>query len=287
MARVSTTPSSERFTAEGGTLTNEVPHEGEQASYASELATCTDTNPDVLIAISYPESGSVFLRELVEAGDPPTMILSDGLRSEDIFGELGWEFFAGMIGTSAGAAESEESTAFVTAYEEAYGDLPSHPYLREVYDAVFLIAAAAQAAGANDPASISAELQAVASAPGTEFSGGVEGWQAAVAALEDGQDIDYVGASGPVDLDDNGDVARGRHHDLAGRGGGDRRRRDARHRPHRRRRGHADRRRSGGNARRVALVREPVGAHLPWQPVVQCAIRKPFQIWNGFLLSCT
>lgn len=199
----------DRFTAEGGTITAQVPHEQEQASYASELATCTADSPDVLVAIGYPESGGVFLRELLEAGDAPALLLSDGLRSEDLFAELGWESFAGTVGTSAGAAESDESTAYVSAYEEAYGEMASVPYLREVYDAVYLIAAAAQAAGANDAASVIAGLQAVASAPGTSFAGGVEGWQAAVAALEAGEDVDYVGASGPVDLDDNGDVAKG------------------------------------------------------------------------------
>ncbi|MDQ3695966.1 MAG: ABC transporter substrate-binding protein [Chloroflexota bacterium] len=199
----------ERFTAEGGEVTEQVPHEQEQASYASELATCTADSPDVMIAIGYPESGGVFLRELIEAGDPPALLLSDGLLSEDLFAELGWESFAGTIGTAPGGAESAASTAYSEAYNEAYGEAQAVPYLREVYDAVFLIAAAAQAAGANDAASILGELQAVASAPGTVFTGGVEGWQAATAALAAGEDVDYEGASGPVDLDENGDVVLG------------------------------------------------------------------------------
>lgn len=199
----------ERFTAEGGTVTAQIPHEQEQASYASELSACTADGPDVLIGIGYPESAGVFLRELIEAGDPPALLMSDGLRSEDLFAELGWDAFAGTVGTSAGAAESEASTAFISAYEEAYGEMASVPYLREVYDAVYLIAAAAQAGGSNDSASILAGLQEVASAPGTVFTGGVEGWQAAVEALAAGDDIDYEGASGPVDLDANGDVSRG------------------------------------------------------------------------------
>ena len=199
----------ERFTAEGGEVTAQVPHEQEQASYASELATCTADNPDVMIAIGYPESGGVFLRELIEAGDPPALLLSDGLLSEDLFAELGWESFAGTIGTAAGGAESEASTAYTDAYTDAYGEAQAVPYLREVYDAVFLIAAAAQAAGANDAASILGELQAVASAPGTVLAGGVEGWQAATEALAAGEDVDYEGASGPVDLDENGDVVLG------------------------------------------------------------------------------
>jgi branched-chain amino acid transport system substrate-binding protein len=199
----------ERFTAEGGEVLAQVPHEQEQASYASELATCTADEPDVFIGISYPESGGVFLRELLEAGDPPALILSDGLLSEDLFAELGFEAFAGTIGTAPGGAESEASASYTEAYNEAYGEAQAVPYLREVYDAVYLIAAAAQAAGANDAASILGELQAVSSAPGTTFIGGAEGWQTAVEALAAGEDVDYQGASGPVDLDENGDVALG------------------------------------------------------------------------------
>ena len=198
-----------QFTAEGGTITAQVPHEQEQASYASELSACTAESPDVMVAIGYPESAGVFLRELFEAGNPPALILSDGIRSEDLFAELGWDSFQGVLGTSAGAAESEASAGFLEAFEAAYGAPPAHPYLREVYDAVYLIAAAAQAAGSNDRAAIVEGLQAVASAPGTEFIGGTEGWTGASEALGAGEDVDYVGASGPVDLDDAGDIVRG------------------------------------------------------------------------------
>ena len=96
-----------RFTAQGGTVTAQVPHEQEQASYASEMAQCTEGDPEVLIAIAYPESGRVFLRELVEGGDAPSVIFSDGLKSPDMFADLGWDVFEGSYGTAAGLAETE------------------------------------------------------------------------------------------------------------------------------------------------------------------------------------
>ena len=38
---------------------------------------------------------------------------------------------------------------------------------------------------------------------------GQEGWQAAVEAIDAGEDINYEGAAGSVDLDENGDVSKG------------------------------------------------------------------------------
>lgn len=198
----------ERFTANGGRVTAEVPHEQEQASYASELAACTEGGPDVLVGISYPESGGVYLRELVESGQVPGLILSDGLRSDTMFEELGWEAFEGVLGTSPGTGETGASAAFQSAFEAAYGELPPRPYLREVYDAIYLIALAAQAAGSNEPAAIRDALRDV-SAGGTAVTPGAEGFAAAVAAIGAGEDVNYEGASGPVDLDANGDVAKG------------------------------------------------------------------------------
>jgi ABC-type branched-subunit amino acid transport system substrate-binding protein len=198
-----------RFTELGGTVLAQVPHEQEQASYASELATCTEGGPDVLIAIAYPESGRIFLRELVEAGDPPAIIFSDGLKSPDLFEELGWDVFEGSMGTSAGSPATDTASAFEEAWQAAYGELPAYPYLRETYDAIYLIALAAEQADSVDAAAIRDALRDVASDPGTAVSPGTEGWQAAAEAITAGDELNYEGAIGPVDLDENGDVSKG------------------------------------------------------------------------------
>ena len=199
----------QQFTAEGGTVTAQVPHEQEQASYASEIASCTEGDPDVLIAAAYPESGRVFLRELAESGDAPAVIFSDGLKSPEMFAELGWEVFEGNYGTAAGLFESEATAAFDQAWEDAYGEMPAVPYLREINDAIYLIALAAEQVDSNDPTAIRDALREVANAPGTVVGPGQEGWQAAVASIDAGEDVNYEGAAGSVDLDENGDVSKG------------------------------------------------------------------------------
>jgi ABC-type branched-subunit amino acid transport system substrate-binding protein len=199
----------QRFTASGGTITTQVPHEQEQASYASELAQCIEGDPEVLIAIAYPESGRVFLRELVEGGDVPNVIFSDGLKSPEMFADLGWDVFEGSYGTTAGLPESEATAVFDQAFEEAYGDIPAVPYLREINDAIYLIALAAEQTGSNDSTAIRDALREVANAPGTVVGPGQEGWRAAVASIAAGEDVNYEGAAGSVDLDENGDVLKG------------------------------------------------------------------------------
>ena len=199
----------QRFTAEGGTITAQVPHEQEQASYASEIASCTEGDPDVLIAAAYPESGRVFLRELAESGDAPAVIFSDGLKSPEMFADLGWQVFEGNYGTAAGLFESEATAAFDQAWEDAYGEIPAVPYLREINDAIYLIALAAEQVDSNDPTAIRDALREVANEPGTVVGPGQEGWQAAVEAIAAGEDVNYEGAAGSVDLDENGDVSKG------------------------------------------------------------------------------
>jgi ABC-type branched-subunit amino acid transport system substrate-binding protein len=198
-----------RFTAQGGTVTAQVPTEQAQASYASELAACTEGDPDVLVAPAYPESGRVFLRELVESGDHPPVIFSDGLKSPDMFEELGWDVFEGSYGTAAGKLETGAGAEFDQAYRDAYGDLPAVPYLREINDAIYLIALAAEKAGSTDPTAMRDALREVANDPGTVVGPGPEGWRAAVESIRAGEDVNYEGAAGSVDLDDHGDVLQG------------------------------------------------------------------------------
>src|SRR5215217_8731175 len=199
----------DRFTAQGGTITAQVPVEQEQASYASELAQCTEGDPDVMIAVAYPESGRVFLRELIEGGNAPSLIFSDGLQAPDMFAELGWNVFEGSYGTAAGAPETDAAEVFNQAWQEAYGDMPAVPYLREINDAIYLIALAAEKAGSNDSTAIRDALRDVANEPGTVVGPGQAGWQAAVKAIAAGEDVNYEGAAGSVDLDENGDVSKG------------------------------------------------------------------------------
>jgi ABC-type branched-subunit amino acid transport system substrate-binding protein len=186
-----------------------VPHEGLQGTYATELEQCTEGSPDVMVSAAYPESAGIYLREALEAGSVENYLFSDGTRSPDMFAELGWEALVGMGGTSAGNTETEAGAEFDVAFEEHFGSSPSLPYLRESYDAMYLIALASELSDSVDPAAMRDVLRDISNAPGEVVSPGVEGWQAALELIEAGEEIDYEGAAGSLGLDENGDVLQG------------------------------------------------------------------------------
>ncbi len=200
----------EEFEAAGFTVPAQVPHEEELTTYASELDTCVAEGPDALVAIAYPESAGVFLREAVERGNVDTFLFVDGTKSGDMFAELGWpDALDGMKGTAPGFLSVSAGTAFDERFAAEYGETPALPFLRETYDAVYLIALAAEAAGSTDPTAIRDALRDVAGPEGEIVEPGPEGYAAALALIADGEDINYEGAAGPVDFDDVGDVLVG------------------------------------------------------------------------------
>ena len=191
----------------GGTVNAAVPHEEAQVTYASELAECEGA--DALAAMAYPESAGIFLREAVEGDLFENYVFGDGTKSTDMFDELGWAVFDGARGTAPAALPSDADSSFEERYEAVYGDFPQLPFIKEAYDAVYVIALAAEAAGSTDRTAIRDELRNVANAPGTVIDPGPEGFAAAKTALAAGEDINYEGVTGPLEFDSAGDPAVG------------------------------------------------------------------------------
>ena len=198
------------FQANGGTVTAMVSHEQEQASYRSELSRCAQGNPDALAAISYPESARVYLREALESGSFRNFLFVDGTKSQPMFNDLGVQNFEGMYGTAPGALDSAAGRAFDQAYRSKYNEDPEElPFLRETYDAVYLIALAAQKAKSTNPQRLRDALVEVANPGGRTINPGQDGWRAALEALQNGEDVNYEGAANSSDFDENGDILRG------------------------------------------------------------------------------
>jgi branched-chain amino acid transport system substrate-binding protein len=200
----------ETFEELGGTVTAQVSHATEeQVSYLSELNQCVEDNPEVLAAISYPEHGRVYLKEALEGALIDQFVFCDGTKSDEQFADLGWDNFEGMYGTAPGALVLAAGTAFTNAYEAEYGEKPPLPFMRESYDAVYIIALAAEQAGSVDSKAIRDAIDDIANPPGEEIDPGVEGFGEALAFIADGTAINYQGTAGPIDFDPNGDVLRG------------------------------------------------------------------------------
>jgi len=196
------------FEEEGGTVLELVPHESVQPTYASELTKATAGNPDVLIVISYPISAETYLREALEGGYISTFLFVDGSKSGEMNETVGWDKLEGTYGTAPGVEVTAEGQAFREDYLSAFAiELPPEPYIDTTYDAVVLIALAAEKAGTTtDSAAIRDALRAIANPPGEIVGPGVDGIKRALELIRQGKDINYEGAGGSQDFDANGDV---------------------------------------------------------------------------------
>jgi len=193
------------FEKAGGEVTNSQAYEPGAGSYRGDLSDVSDGDPEALLLIGYPENGITILRQALEGDHFDHFIFSDGMKSPDVIESVGAEALEGAYGTAPQAPEgSDAAKNFTEAYNETYGERPPQPFIDTAYDAGFIIALASQAAGSRDREAIRDHLREVANAPGKKILPGQ--WKKAVKMLEKGKDIQYTGASGPIEFDDAGDV---------------------------------------------------------------------------------
>ena len=198
----------ESFTALGGQVTAKVPHEDVQPTYVSELTQATAAGPDALAALSYTGQTTVYVREALEGDYTSRFLLADGTKGSEWIEEIdAWDALEGTMGTAQGSPGSPAKDAFEMSYTETYGVPPSHPFMAEHYDATVLVALAAAKAGTNtDSGAIRDALRDVANAPGEVVGPGRAEIARALELIADGEDINYNGAGGDIEFDENGDV---------------------------------------------------------------------------------
>jgi len=193
------------FEGMGGTVTQSVGFEKNQASYRGELQNAAGGDASHLVLIAYPESGQTILRQSLEGGVFDKFIFTDGLKAPELVDALGAEFLNGTFGTTAKSLESEGGTHFAEAWVAEYGSESDKPYHDTAYDAVYLLSLAAVKAGSTDPEAVRDALRDVANPPGEKVYPG--SYAEALELLKAGEDIDYEGAAGSQNFDSNGDVA--------------------------------------------------------------------------------
>lgn len=205
------------FQLRGGIVHAQVPHPEEtQPTYTSQLATALQNDPEMLVAVSYPGHSATFLQEARDIFAMNTWQLVDGNMSSDVVAAVGAGDLEGAYATTPGQDPNIPGFAnFAEEFEARFGHTTIPPFTESAYDAALLIGLAAVKAyldGHTDPAAITGRvlrdrLRDVANAPGERIDAGkVENIVRALELLRDGEAIQYSGAAGPADFDDNGDV---------------------------------------------------------------------------------
>ncbi|MEM6610687.1 MAG: ABC transporter substrate-binding protein [Cyanobacteria bacterium P01_C01_bin.72] len=199
------------FKDRGGNIVgNPVRYDPKAATLDSEAKAAFDDQPDAVAGVLYAETGSVLLKSAFEQGlsDGVTVLLTDGVYSDDFITQVGKtadgkSIIAGALGTVPGANGSALAD-FTALWEEKVGkELTA--FVPHNWDAAVLMMLAAEASDANTGEGIKGKILEVANAPGTEVSDACE----AIELVRNGEDINFQGASGNVDIDSNGDVVGG------------------------------------------------------------------------------
>ncbi|MEX1081110.1 MAG: ABC transporter substrate-binding protein [Halofilum sp. (in: g-proteobacteria)] len=202
------------FQLRGGTVHAQVPHPEEvQPTYNSQLAVALQNEPDLLFCASYPGHTASFLQESRDVFNHTNWLFVDGNKSSEVVEAVGAETLAGSLGTAPGSDPSIPGYQnFERAFSEQFGHDRVPPFTASAYDAAASIGLAAVRAIVNGQTDLTGEvlrdnLRPVSNPDGQEVvAGSVENFRQAMRALQNGEEINYAGAAGACDYDDNGDV---------------------------------------------------------------------------------
>lgn len=198
------------FEQTGGKITDKsspVRYDPKAPTLDSEAKAAFEGSPDAVAAVLYAETGSVLLKSAFEQGlsEGVTVLLTDGVYSEDFVRQVGQtedgqSIIGGALGTVPGA-NGDALSDFTALWNEQTGKEVT-AFVPHSWDAAILMMLAAEAGDANTGEAIKDNILEVANAPGTEVTDPCE----AMELVRNGEEINYQGASGNVDIDENGDV---------------------------------------------------------------------------------
>jgi len=180
-----------------------------QRSYDDAARQMTAGSPDSWVVFSFVPAYERFSRALVRTGhwDPGKTYGADALALRDLPKLAGADVTEGLRGTAPGSPDNNPATAaFDNLYAASSGARPQ-TFDAQTFDAVILCYLAAVRAGKVEGQAMAGAVRAISAPPGEKYT-----WQqlpGAIEALARGQEIDYEGASGPIDLNEAGDPTAG------------------------------------------------------------------------------
>ena len=203
------------FTAKGGTVTINIPHEDGKADYSAEVASLAAAGGDLLVVAGYlDQGGKGIIQASLDAGAFTKFGLPGGMVGDNLPKNIG----PALDGSYGQVAQSDSAGAAILTEMGKTNSAPfdaTSPYSMESYDAAALIMLAMQAANSTDSKVYATTIMDIANAPGEKILPGEIG--KALELIAAGKDIDYDGASG-VELIGPGESA-GRYREFEVKGG--------------------------------------------------------------------
>ncbi|WP_137123029.1 ABC transporter substrate-binding protein [Segeticoccus rhizosphaerae] len=163
------------------------------------------SKPDAVVIIAF-EEGKQIIKGLIESGMSPKktgFYGADGLRSADLAKLVDPKnpgVLSGMKGTAPASADNPSFTKELKAFAPKLKELQFAP---QVYDCVNVIALAAEKTKSTTAEDFKAAFNEV-----TKDGEKCNDFASCKKLLDDGKDIDYNGASGPLDFTDVGEPGK-------------------------------------------------------------------------------
>jgi neutral amino acid transport system substrate-binding protein len=190
----------DRFEQGGGKVLNYVTYNPDATSFKAETLQASQGKPDFIHISGYEPDVTGILRAAYESGLTTSFVIPSFAMSEQTIANLG-PAAEGLIMVAEGVDETSEG--FKTIAKLFPGDT-YQPHPAQVYDMLNLVALAIEAAKDSTGEGINTGLRQVSGSSGAVVGSFAEGAQ----LLRQGKQIDYHGASGPIDFDANGNISK-------------------------------------------------------------------------------
>jgi branched-chain amino acid transport system substrate-binding protein len=190
----------------GGSITKMVAYNESQQSYRAEVTAAMEGDPDSLFLVAFPVDGATITREWISLGGTGNLVVNNSLRSADYLEAVGSKHLAGLVGYDSAQPRTESVATFNAMFEARFDGPPDGPGLHSMFDAVTVVLLAMEAAEEIDGTTVRDNIRKVTAADGESVHPGPEGIAKARELIAAGKSIRYVGATGPLQFDENGDV---------------------------------------------------------------------------------
>ena len=199
------------FAALGGEVGNVVAFNPDQASYRSEVNKALQNDPDGIYLLTQPQDGLKIFREWVRFEGPSSFIFAQGMNDAAFTDNLPVEFLENAWFITPRTAEPSSMENLERDMQARWEIGADGPGRNSGYDAGALIALAHVAAAINDDdhdgLTLAKYVREITGPDGEPFIADIDGFRQAIAALQAGKNVRYIGPTGPVQFDEFGDVA--------------------------------------------------------------------------------
>ncbi len=190
------------FEAQGGSSTSQI-YDPKAENFDAEVAAAVAEDADAYVIIGFDETSKI-LTGMIESGIGPAdknVYGTDGNMGNALAAAFDDpSVVAGMKGTLPGVDVEGELAEFRDNLLAIDPELVDFSYSAESYDAVVVMALAAEIAGSDDGVAIGAEINGV-----TRDGEKCTSYADCLALIQAGTDIDYDGVSGPLEFIDAGE----------------------------------------------------------------------------------